>query len=443
MIFAPNKIGVAHDGFLEGDGGLNARDEVFAECATHSGDGVFAGRAHGDDFGDHRVIVWGDGVACVGVGIDADAASTWGIIEVNFSWAGLKIAEGIFGIDAAFYGVILQLGVVHVLRKGFASGDLDLLFDEINAVGFLSDAVFHLDAGIHLHEVVVSMVIHEAFDGAGADVADFFGEADAICAHAFADFVGHDGGGSFFDNFLVATLHGAVAFAEVDDIAVHIGHDLELDVVGIFDEFFEINGGVSERFVGFVSGGMVTGDERAIVVGGAHSAATATSGGFDHHGIAHGSGDLEGFFFGVDDAIGAWGDGHSRAASGFSGGIFVTHGADGAGWRADEFDITAFADLGEVGIFAEETVAWMNGIDIADFCGADDAIDFQIGLGAGGWADADGFVGELDVERIDIGFGVNGESFDAEFFAGADDAESDFASIGDENFFKHGRASAA
>ena len=43
------------------------------------------------------------------------------------------------------------------------------------------------------------------------------------------------------------------------------------------------------------------------------------------------------------------------------------------------------------------------------------------------------------MERVDIGFGVNGESFDAEFFAGADDAESDFASIGDENFFKHGR----
>ena len=79
----------------------------------------------------------------------------------------------------------------------------------------------------------------------------------------------------------------------------------------------------------------------------------------------------------------------------------------------------------------------MDGVDIADFGGGDDAIDFEITLCAGSWADADGFVGGLDVKGVVIGFGVDGESTDAEVFAGADDAECDFAPICDKNFFKH------
>ena len=47
-----------------------------------------------------------------------------------------------------------------------ALGDLDLLFHEIDAVGFLGDAMLHLDARIHLHEVVVAVVVHQALDGA-------------------------------------------------------------------------------------------------------------------------------------------------------------------------------------------------------------------------------------------------------------------------------------
>jgi len=40
------------------------------------------------------------------------------------------------------------------------------------------------------------------------------------------------------------------------------------------------------------------------------------------------------------------------------------------------------------------------------------------------------------VHRIDIGFGINSDSFDVEFLAGADDTEGDFTTVGDENFFE-------
>jgi hypothetical protein len=45
------------------------------------------------------------------------------------------------------------------------------------------------------------------------------------------------------------------------------------------------------------------------------------------------------------------------------------------------------------------------------------------------------------VHGIDIGLRVNGDGFDIEFFAGADDAEGDFTTVGDEDFFKHGEMS--
>ena len=79
----------------------------------------------------------------------------------------------------------------------------------------------------------------------------------------------------------------------------------------------------------------------------------------------------------------------------------------------------------------------MNRIDIAHLGRAHDAIDLQITFRAGRGADANGFVGQLHMEGIDVRFGVNGEGANAEFLAGADDAQRDFATIGDQDFFEH------
>ena len=108
-----------------------------------------------------------------------------------------------------------------------------------------------------------------------------------------------------------------------------------------------------------------------------------------------------------------------------------------AGGRADELDLAALADFREVRVLGEKSVAGMNRIHVADLRRAHDAIDLQITLGAGGRADADRFVRQLHVQRIDIRLRVNRERADAEFLAGADDAERDFAAVGDQDFFEH------
>ena len=81
--------------------------------------------------------------------------------------------------------------------------------------------------------------------------------------------------------------------------------------------------------------------------------------------------------------------------------------------------------------------AQVENIDVGDLGGADDAADLQVALGARAGPDANRMVSELHVHRVDIGFGVNSDRFDVEFTASANDAEGDFATVGNQDAFEH------
>lgn len=94
---------------------------------------------------------------------------------------------GVFGVDAAFDGVTSWL-------EGFsfqaaACGDVDLLADEIDVVALLGDRMLHLDAGVHLHEVELLVLVEQELDGAGAFVVDRLGRRYGCRAHLRAKFV--------------------------------------------------------------------------------------------------------------------------------------------------------------------------------------------------------------------------------------------------------------
>ena len=437
VVGAPEEVGVFHDLELERDGRFDPADDVFAEGALHAEDGVVAVGSDSDEFADHGVVIRRDAVASIDVGIDADAAAAGGVVEFDLAGGGLEVVRGVFGVDAALDGVGARGGVDDVLGEVFAGGDEDLLFDEVASVNFLGDGVFDLDAGVHFHEVEAAVVIDEELHGAGVFVANFLRKSDGGIAHFFAHRRVHQGRGAFLDDLLVATLDGAIAFAQMDDVPVGVGDDLKLDVVRVDDEFLDVNVGVSEGFIGFHASGVETLDERDFVVRHAHAASTAAGDGFDHDGETDAFDDGAGFVFGGHDAVAA-GRNRDAGLNGVgAGGGFVAHGADGGRLGADEFDVAALANLREVGVFREETVARMDGIDVGDLGRADDAVDLQVAIGAGRRADADGFVGELNVERIDVGLGENSDGFYAEFAAGPQNAQGNFATIGDEDFSKH------
>jgi len=75
----------------------------------------------------------------------------------------------------------------------------------------------------------------------------------------------------------------------------------------------------------------------------------------------------------------------------------------------------------------------VDGVDVGDLGGRDDTIFAEVRILARARPDADGFVGELHVQRLLVGLGVDRDGLDAQLSAGTNDAKGDFAAIGDED----------
>ena len=99
--------------------------------------------------------------------------------------------------------------------------------------------------------------------------------------------------------------------------------------------------------------------------------------------------------------------------------------------------MTGGALTGEVNVFRQEAVAGMDGFGASLRDCGEDGFKGEIALGGGRRADEDGFVGFKDVERVGVGFGVDGDGGDAHAAEGALDASGYSAAIGDKNFFEH------
>ena len=95
-------------------------------------------------------------------------------------------------------------------------------------------------------------------------------------------------------------------------------------------------------------------------------------------------------------------DGHTRLAHRLAGRDLVSHRADGRAGRADEFDVAALTNFGEMRVFGEEPVTGVDRLHVAHFGGADNAVDLEVAFLAGSVADADGLVRQLNVERVGI-----------------------------------------
>ena len=143
---------------------------------------------------------------------------------------------------------------------------------------------------------------------------------------------------------------------------------------------------------------------------------------------------LDGFFRGLRDARRARQDGHARVAHERARALLDAHQPDHVRPRSDELQPGDLAHFREARIFAQETIAGMDGVGPGDLRGADDRWDIQIAAGTLGRTDADGFVGEAHVQAVAVGLRVDRYRPYAQFLAGAHDTQRDFAAIGDQDF---------
>ena len=174
---------VVQDGFLKRDGRLDAGDDVLVEGTVHLVHGVAPVGAVGDELGDHRVVVAGNGVAGVGVAVEAHAASAGCVVHLDLAGAGPEIVPRILGVDAALDGMAGGLDVALRQFQRLAHRDENLLLHQIDAGDLLGDGVLDLDALVDLEEVEFALVIDDELDGAGVGVLGRLGDLDGRLAH--------------------------------------------------------------------------------------------------------------------------------------------------------------------------------------------------------------------------------------------------------------------
>ncbi len=205
----------------------------------------------------------------------------------------------------------------------------------------------------------------------------------------------------------------------------------------LFEIFFEIDRVVAEGGLGL---GPRDGQRLGQVDGGAgdlHAAPAAARRRLDQHRKADVPGDAHRLVVVGHAAFGARHAGNAERPRGALGLDLVAHDADMFGLGADEADVVVGENFGEFGVFRQEAIAGMDGVGAGDLAGGEQGRNVEIGVARRRRADAHQFVGQLHMHGFGVGGRMDGDGGDSQLLRRAQDAEGDFAAIGDKDFFEH------
>ena len=128
-------------------------------------------------------------------------------------------------------------------------GDTKLLAHQVYTGNHLAHRMFHLQAGVHLDEVELTVLVKE-FQRTSRAVAELPGRGDRDLSDTLPLRGVQRRRGRFLDDLLVPPLNRAVAFAEMDDTALAVGQELNLDVARLGQILLQIDLVVAEGGLG-------------------------------------------------------------------------------------------------------------------------------------------------------------------------------------------------
>ena len=143
---------------------------------------VAVGSPH-DHLADERVVEGWDFVTGVDVAVDPHARTARGQPAGDLARGGAEVLAGILGVDPALNGMAGELDLLLLDGDGFAPGDAQLLGDQVDPRHHLGHGMFHLDTGVHFHEIEAAAAIHQEFHGARTLVANGAGRSHGGIPH--------------------------------------------------------------------------------------------------------------------------------------------------------------------------------------------------------------------------------------------------------------------
>ena len=218
---------------------LHAQQHAVLHRPQQLAPGFFAGGAVGDDLAQHRVIERADCLAFDQAMVDPHAALQRRLPGGDAAGLWEKTLGRVFGVQAHFHGMAVELHLLLSQRQRQSFGDVQLPGHQIEAGDQFGHRVFHLQPGVHLQKVKLPARIQQELHGASADVIHRATRLERRFAHGLAQLGGHHRAGRFLDDFLMATLDRTVALAKVDQVAVLVAEQLNLDVTRVDQRLFE------------------------------------------------------------------------------------------------------------------------------------------------------------------------------------------------------------
>ena len=263
-------------------------------------------------------------------------------------------------------------------------------------------------------------------------VADGVRRRESRREEAYADVVADRGRGALLDHLLVAALDAALALPDRDPVAQAVGRDLDLDVPGMLQELFRVDGAVAEGGLGLRGGAGERAGHVFPALDPPHSLASPARRGLEKDGIPRLFAELR-ELRGISRGAGRAGhDRDARLLHEHAAARLRPHGFDRRGRGADEGEPRLGAGAGERRALREEAVARVHERGAGLSRGGEERGDREVALRGGRRSEPDREVRGRDVGRGAVDVRVDRDGLDPEVATRAKDPQRDFAAVRDE-----------
>ena len=293
--------------------------------------------------------------------------------------------------------------------------------------------MLHLQPGVDLEERDDAVLSDEELARPGAPVVGLQQDGLGRTDHLGVLLAGQERSRCLLDQLLVAPLQRAVAGRHDDDVAVVVGQALGLDVSGLVQVALDEALSAAERCDRLTRGRV---EQLGDVFHGArdlHPTATTTEDRLDGDGKAVLLGEGHHFFAARHRVQGAGDHVRIRPGRDVARLDLVAQGVDRLGRRTDPDQPGVEHCLGERGVLGQETIARVYRIRPGLVGDGEQLLLGEVGIRRRRSVERVGLVCDLDVQRVPVLIGVDGNRTDPAVLACTSDSDRDLAAVRDQD----------